>query len=224
MGTRLDLNASCPDPEGRTCEGAVVDVLAAAEPARVVVAFPLEHSPRLEVASRTELRFAGAALTEPIWVEARVVYRAREAGDDLYQFAISTDVAASMDVAISRRRSFRVQPDERMEVELGLPQGGAAGEFLDLSVHGASIAVGRSYGARPAVNSRPLLRFHLPGEEQRIELVSRVQSSQQAGSTLRLGVEFDRRATLDYAANEHRIAGYVLQRQVRFLRALIEDG
>jgi hypothetical protein len=111
-----------------------------------------------------------------------------------------------MDVVFGRRRSFRVQPNEPMPVELDSAAGGVTGEIVDLSVSGASVVVASTDETERA-DRNPMLRFRLPGDEPPIEIAGHVQFRKLEGATVRLGVEFDRRGTLDYAADENRIAG-----------------
>jgi len=223
-GVRPDLTVSCVDPDGRACEGRVVDVLGSGPANRVVVAFPSERSPGLPVGGRAELELAGATLADPLRTEAQVVYCARESSGDVYQFALAGGLASSLEVALGRRRSFRVQPKEQLEVELSSDAGRASGVVVDLSLHGAAVAIDCPTDLELAADWTVTLSFRLPEDQTPIRFAGRIQFRKLVGSTVRLGVEFDPLATLDHAANEHRLAGYVLRRQTEVLRAMIDPG
>jgi hypothetical protein len=220
-GVQRDLTVTCVLPNGDSCEGVVVDVLGTGDPGRLVVSFTPEESPRLAVGSLAELHLNGPSLSEPLRTDAHLIYRTRESTGDVVQFAVAGEVAAAMDVVVLRRRSFRVQPEEAMQVELRSSAGSVGGRILDLSVYGASVAVPAGEGVEALAEGDLRIRFHLPGEELPIEMAGSIQTRGVLGQTVRLGVEFDSRATLDYAANENRVAGYVLSRQTQVLKALI---
>lgn len=184
----------------------------------VTIEFPRDRAPILAIARQTAVAFSSADLQTPLTVRSRVVFRRDEEDKLIYEFQFSPIDGETLNAVFRRRTASRVKPAEVVAVMARIPgqdlTPGVSAMLNDISLTGMSLSMGSQGEMQLCGHDHLHLSFKLPNVDQPIELIGKVRYRRMYGTMIRYGVEYDAQATADYAAQEERIAAYMVKRKI----------
>ena len=219
-----DLQVSFAKPGAPPVPGLVLDVSAGG----VMVQLALAGCPDLAMGEEVELSFVADRFKRPLAVSARVVHRRDEGSSRRYglQFTdrqqLENQVATELFRLFNRRKTYRVEPDPDVPIEVTLEQRHAGvqvhAQVKDISVGGLGVRVPADVLAALGTSDRVKVAISLPGRQDPVVLIGNICHRRVAGEEIHYGIEFDLEQSEDPKRQQNAITDYVMKRQRATLR------
>ncbi len=191
---------------------------------RIIADFPAASAPILTVGKRTKVEFGGGQLHEPLFADARVVFRTGDVFRQRYQFLVPKEIKESLGVVINRRKAIRVRPrpEEPVQTTLFNVNEPVLHEAVlqDVSTTGACVLVTRDLEEDFYTAINVNLSFSFPEQEQPVEIIGRIRYRKLSGFVIRYGIEFDAKLNPNFEDTVDRIQSYVTKRLVEEVERL----
>jgi hypothetical protein len=179
---------------------------------RVVVDFPIRHSPSVPIGSDAALVFAGVSLDTPLQVSGTVYKRSEDHFRHRYLFEFDKSEVAPLGRAVNQRDAPRVAPDKNGKVEIFLVAGDehVLSELHNISATGVSVVISRESEAKLYAAWDLELHFELPGQEDSLTMMGIVRSRRRHNDSIMYAIEFDPSNSENFADCQERITDYVM--------------
>lgn len=220
-GPRPEVTALVEIPGGPIVRGKVTKV----DHHVVTVEFDRKGAPLIAIARQAVVAFTSADLDKPLSARSRVIYRRDEENTLTYEFQFSAIDGETLNAVFRRRTAARVKPPEVVGVTVRATgdekSAGISCVLNDLSLTGMSVSLGSHGEAQLCGADKLFVTFRLPGQDRTIELVGTVRYRRMAGTMIRLGIEYDNKATKDWAPQEELIAAYMVKRKIESVQSTL---
>ncbi len=223
-----DAQVSVQSAEGVSALGQILDLSIGGLGLRFSLDIPLPGCPDFTVGEDVELSFAADRFKRPLAVSARVVHRLDEGSSRRYglQFTdrqqLENQVATELFRLFNRRKTYRVEPDPDVPIEVTLEQRHAGvqvhAQVKDISVGGLGVRVPADVMAALGTSDRVKVAISLPGRQDPVILIGNIRHRRVAGEEIHYGIEFDLEQSEDPKRQQNAITDYVMKRQRATLR------